>query len=55
MSIIIADYYYTDWGCLVDFMCNPGLKNCKHETSLMLLSEYEKWKPRDGLRNQEKN
>jgi len=25
-----ADYYYPDWECLVDFFCNPGLKNCWH-------------------------
>jgi len=25
-----TDYYYPDCGCLVDFFCNLGLKNCWH-------------------------
>jgi len=25
-----ADYYYPDWGCLVDIFCYPRLKNCHH-------------------------
>jgi len=28
--MVTADYYYPDWECLVDFLCNPGLKNCWH-------------------------
>jgi len=30
MLMAAADYYYPDWECLVDFFCNPGLKNCWH-------------------------
>jgi len=30
MFMATADYYYPDWECLVDFFCNPGLKNCWH-------------------------
>jgi len=26
--MVTPDYYYPDWGGLVDFFCNPGLKNC---------------------------
>jgi len=26
--MVTTDYYYPDWGCLVDFFCNLGLKNC---------------------------
>jgi len=28
--MVTADYYYPDLECLVDFFCNPGLKNCWH-------------------------
>jgi len=28
--VATADYYYPDLGCLFDFLCNPGLKNCWH-------------------------
>jgi len=27
-SLVPADYYYPDWGCLVDCLCISGLKNC---------------------------
>jgi len=30
MSMVTADYYYPDWGCLVDFFCFSGLKSCWH-------------------------
>jgi len=30
MFMATADYYYPDWECLVDFFCNPELKNCWH-------------------------
>jgi len=26
MLMVIADYYYPDWGCLVDFFAIPGWK-----------------------------
>jgi len=26
--MVTKDCYNPDWGCLVDFLCNPGLKNC---------------------------
>jgi len=32
--MVIADYYHPDRGCLVDFFCNPGLKNCWHGVGL---------------------
>jgi len=28
--MVAADYYYPDWECLVDWFCNPVLKNCWH-------------------------
>jgi len=28
--MVTGDYYYPDWGCNVDFFCNPGLRNCWH-------------------------
>jgi len=27
MTMNTADYFFPDWGCLVDFFCNLGLKN----------------------------
>jgi len=28
MVMNTADYYYPEWGCLLDFLSNPVLKNC---------------------------
>jgi len=44
--MVTADFYYTDRECLVDFFCNPGLKNCWHrrlgigpEPEILVLSQ----------------
>jgi len=34
MSMVTADHYYPDSGCLVDFFLQFGLKNCWHEWGL---------------------
>jgi len=58
--MVAADYFYPDWGCLVDFFCNLGLKNCWRgqqgiePTTLDLSSQSGTSQPRRPLSGVEK-